>query len=312
MADASQQRAPSLAKLASMYQAQVSLCDGRDGLADGIISHPSACSFDPALIRCPNGTDTQTCLTDGEIEVVRSLRHDLRLANGRTVYSRYGLGSPGEGFGVFMPLDPSGAPTVASFFSKAFLAYLVYNDPNYDPALYDLDRDLPTVKRVIEGVDDFSADTAPLARYLRAGRKVILWRGEEDPIASHIDTIRSFDRIADAAGRDAENARLYTPPGLQHCGLGGPGADRFDLLAALKDWVEEGRAPRDIEASKTDAAGNVLFTRPLCAFPRYPRYSGYGDPNDAASFRCVVGTSHKVGGGATRDEAGPVSVTQWR
>lgn len=31
------------------------------------------------------------------------------------------------------------------------------------------------------------------------------------------------------------------PPGVQHCG-GGPGADSFDLIAALATWVEKGYA----------------------------------------------------------------------
>jgi hypothetical protein len=37
--------------------------------------------------------------------------------------------------------------------------------------------------------------------------------------------------------------------------------------------------------------GNVLFTRPLCGYPRYPRF--IGDPNDASSFRCVGPGRHK-------------------
>ena len=102
---------------------------------------------------------------------------------------------------------------------------------------------------------------------------------------SHFDTIRSYESMADAAGRHAGNARLYTPPGVNHCG-GGPGADGFDMIGALTKWVEKGRAPDRLSATKVDSAGNVLFTRPLCEYPKYPHYIG-GDPSDASSFRCV-------------------------
>jgi len=44
--------------------------------------------------------------------------------------------------------------------------------------------------------------------------------------------------------------------------------------------------------ARTDSAGNVLFTRPLCESPRYPRYDGQGDPKEASSFRCVLPTHH--------------------
>ncbi len=276
---------PSAAKMASLYRAELAQCDASDGLADGIISNPRACRFDPATIACPAGVDNDSCLTDAEIEAVNTIRSDVRLASGTLVYSRLGIGNPATGFGVFMPLGPPGSPTVASF-GAAHLRYIVYGDPAYDPATYDVDHDLRTVVNVIEAMYDFSANTSPLARYLRSGKKMIVWQGTEDTAVSHFDTVRSYERMAEAAGKGAENARLYTPPGVNHCG-GGPGADRFDMIGALADWVENGREPRTLPASKVDATGQVRFTRPLCEYPRYPRYVGYGDPSDAASFQCV-------------------------
>jgi pimeloyl-ACP methyl ester carboxylesterase len=276
---------PSAAKMASLYRAELAQCDATDGLADGIISNPRACRFDPATIGCPAGVDNDSCLTDTEIQAVNTIRSDLELANGKLVYSRLGIGNPAKGFGVFMPLGPPGSPTVASF-GAAYLQYIVYSDPAYDPATYDVDRDLRTVVRVMEGVYDFSAGTVPLAKYLRSGKKMIVWHGTEDTAVSHLDTIRTYKKMADAADEGAENARLYTPPGVLHCG-GGPGADRFDVLGAMTDWVEDGRAPRTLLAAKVNSTGSVLFTRPLCEYPRYPRYIGHGDPNDASSFECV-------------------------
>ena len=290
---AGQHTAPSPEKLTLLYQAQVARCDRRDGLVDGIISNPASCRFRVETLRCAPGASTDSCLTDEEIAAVNATRTDLTLANGKTVYSGLGSGNPGTGFGVYMPLGGPGSPTVADFLNSAFLPYIVYSDPNYSTDTYDVDSDLRTVVNVIERDFDFSANTAPLARYLRSGKKIIVWHGAEDGLMSHLDTVRSYEPMADAAGRHVANARLYTPPGVQHCG-GGPGADAFDLLASLTRWVERGRAPHALTASKLDPEGNVLFTRPLCEHPEYPHYVGYGDPNDARSFRCVGPANHRL------------------
>jgi tannase/feruloyl esterase len=284
-----QLEAPSAAKLATLDQAQVSQCDAVDGLADGIISHPEACRFDVASLRCPDGVNSDSCLTDAEIDVVKTLRADLRLANGRLAYPGFGVGNPATGFGVFMPTGGPGTPNFATFLAGSFLPYMVYNNPAYDPTTFDLDADFPTVLDVFERQYDFTANTDPLAHFLRTGNKILLWHGAEDTLVSHEDTIRSFGRLTDAAGRHAANARLYVLPGVQHCG-GGNGASQIDFLSVLRDWVERGRSPRNLVATRNDPAGNVLFARPLCEYPNYPRYEGEGDPADAASFRCVAPT----------------------
>jgi feruloyl esterase len=281
-----QLEAPSDAKLAALQQAQVMQCDARDGLADGIISHPEACRFDAASLRCPDGVNSDSCLTDAEIDVVKSLRADLRLADGRLAYPRFGLGNPATGFGVFMPVGGPGTPNFATFLGGSFLSYMVYHDPTYDTTTFDLDADYPTLFDVFERQYDFTANTDPLARFLRTGNKILLWHGAEDTLTSHVDTIRSFRKLTDAAGRHADNARLYVLPGVQHCG-GGNGANQIDFLSVLRDWVEKGRSPRNLVVTKNDPAGNVLFARPLCEYPKYPRYDGEGDPADAPSFRCV-------------------------
>jgi feruloyl esterase len=138
----------------------------------------------------------------------------------KVVYARFGIGNPATGFGVFMPLGGSGTPTVAAFLAGNFLPFLVYNDANYDPATYNVNRDLRTVVDVMEHTYDFSANTTPLAKYLRSGKKIIVWQGAEDTLMSHIDTIQSYETMASLAGRDSDNARLYALPGVEHCGGG--------------------------------------------------------------------------------------------
>ncbi len=74
-------------------------------------------------------------------------------------------------------------------------------------------------------------------------------------------------------------------PGMQHCG-GGEGPNSFDPMAALEQWVENGKAPDQIIASHRQRDGTVDRTRPLCPYPKVAKYKGSGSIDDAASFVC--------------------------
>ena len=60
----------------------------------------------------------------------------------------------------------------------------------------------------------------------------------------------------------------------------------WDSLSALENWVEDGVAP--VNQIVTDTVGVPGRTRPLCEFPAWPRYSGSGDINVAASYTCAT------------------------
>jgi feruloyl esterase len=112
--------------------------------------------------------------------------------------------------------------------------------------------------------------------------------GTDDTLLSHYDTARTFLEMTEAAGgKGRDNAKFYTVAGMGHC-YGGPGADTFDMVTPLTQWVEQGIKPGTIIASKLNADGSVQFTRPLCEYPRYPHYHGHGDPNNATNFDCVM------------------------
>jgi len=61
----------------------------------------------------------------------------------------------------------------------------------------------------------------------------------------------------------------------------------WDSLTALENWVERGVAPSAQIVS--DSVGVPGRTRPLCEYPRWPKYRGTGDVNSAASFDCASG-----------------------
>ena len=51
-----------------------------------------------------------------------------------------------------------------------------------------------------------------------------------------------------SASRRLEFARLYTAPGVDHVGSGAPA--NVDMLSVLVDWVENGKAPGDLEVTE--------------------------------------------------------------
>jgi feruloyl esterase len=59
------------------------------------------------------------------------------------------------------------------------------------------------------------------------------------------------------------------------------------MIDAISKWVEQGKAPDRIEASRV-RAGKTDRTRPLCPYPQVARYSGKGSIDEAANFHCVV------------------------
>ena len=80
-------------------------------------------------------------------------------------------------------------------------------------------------------------------------------------------------------------------PGVDHCGparADGPGITEagFDPLTALEKWVGDGVARDSVLATKVDKDGNVLWARPLYAFPQIAMYRGAGDTKDAANYCC--------------------------
>jgi feruloyl esterase len=265
----------SAAKGMAVLQAQLAACDARDGLADGIISNPEACRFDPAELRC-SGPSDDSCLTDEEIEAIETIRSDLVDASGRVIGAPFGLG------------DPSAAIFSATVLGGGFLSMSFgTGDPIYDVSLFDLERDFPTVMTVLDKVYAMTASLDGLTRYLQQGKRLMLWQGWEDMVVMPYVSTRIYHALQETAGPHAdENVRLYMMPGVGHC-LGGAGADTFNLLEAMAEWVENDVAPDDsIVASKIDPdTGATTFTRPLCEYPRVPVYKG-PDPDDAGSFVC--------------------------
>ncbi|SAI05308.1 Tannase and feruloyl esterase [Bordetella ansorpii] len=278
------------AKLNLLTSKATAACDALDGVADGVIDDPRQCTaarFDVDTLLC-TGADAADCLTIDQISAAKKIYQGPR--NPRTDaqwYPGWPVGSESGWSGYMGTTEPVRAD---------FWRYWVFDDPHWNWWTFDFDRDVSyAYAKVAPWVDQTSTD---LSAFKANGGKMIVYHGWSDPVVSAHDSIDYYGRVRQAQGsQDAMDAfyRMFLVPGMGHCG-GGPGvtglrsdaaspAASSDILAALDRWVEQGRAPDDLVATRMSGA-SVSRTRPLCAYPTQATYRGSGDPDVATNYTC--------------------------
>src|SRR6202011_4934661 len=108
-----------------------------------------------------------------------------------------------------------------------------------------------------------------------------------DPGISPLNSVNYYETVADAMGGTSkvrDSYRLFMMPGMAHC-RGGDGVNSFDSINVMEQWVEHGKAPEQILASRVQD-GKTERTRPLCPYPQLATYKGTGSTDDAANFVC--------------------------
>jgi hypothetical protein len=128
-----------------------------------------------------------------------------------------------------------------------------------------------------------------LSRFAARGGRLVILENMADYAQSPYAGIRYFENVQRKLGKEktAEFARLYTAPGVDHVGSGAPA--NVDMLAVLVDWVENGKAPGDLEVTEQKVEAPAFETTralPLCQWPAWPHYKS-GEANRAASFACA-------------------------
>jgi feruloyl esterase len=287
-------------------------CDALDGAADGLVQDTRSCQARFNLQRdvptCA-GVRDGTCLTQAQKEVIDGIAKGATLTNGERFYAPfpYDAGWAGANMAVWefraaLNLD-SGA--VGTIFQVPPSTQPLTAGPAFSLGL-DIDSTLPRLyaSDAVYTESAMSFMTPPDVRdyndVRRRGAKMIVYHGVSDAIFSVADTVRWYRGVDSRSGNRAEDfVRLYTIPGMNHCG-GGPAADQADFITPLVRWVEQGVAPQAIVAgvrgvgnaaavnTELPAAWSPTRTRPLCPYPSVARYKG-GNVEDAASFECRSG-----------------------
>ena len=261
-------------------------CDTLDGVKDGILEQPNKCEFDPSEVQCKTG-ESSNCLSKGEADALRIMYKGHALADGRKVFPGFAIGAETERSGW---RDP--AKTGTGQMGIDYYRWIVFGDPDWNMAQFDLNRDYAiAVKRTGEIIDAANPD---IKAFTEKGGKLLLWHGWNDTLIPAEGTIDYYNAVKSELGAGADQSvRLFMAPGANHC-FGGVGPSFFDKLGEIDRWVETGSPPTRIVATKYD---NDMFkligmpakparTRPLCVWPQAAHYSGSGSTDDAANFTC--------------------------
>ncbi len=295
-------------------------CAKVDGVDDGLIQNPAACSFDPYSLVCKPGQEAD-CLSTGQADSLNVYFSAVRNIYGGIVYPGFavsnlstsatgpltgggadvwstGLAPPAD-FNAREPFGNTGfAPAPYGYqFSDHIIQDIVIQNPGYNLRDFPVSTDgyvgsdaLATFDaRTTAGV---ATDPAGYSRFIQGGRKLIIYHGYSDPALTPFRTIGLYSQLAaNAGGYDKlqGSVRLFMVPGMQHC-IGGPGPNVFDTLTPLENWVEQNAAPSSIPAAhyvNDDLTKAVDRTMPLCPFPTQATFNGTGDVNAATSWSCA-------------------------
>jgi feruloyl esterase len=260
-----------------LHKAVLDACDALDGVKDGVLEDPQRCTFDPGVLAC-QGTSTTACLTPARVATARLLYSSQ--PNPDTGRAITGLARGSELGWTDLGWTASARATGLDQFR-----YLVFKDPSWEVTRFTFATDIVRAEET-DG-DTINALDPNLGPFIERGGKLIQYHGWSDPQISPASSVQYYQRVVERLGgadKVQGSYRLFMVPGMGHCG-GGEGPNRFDMVSALEEWVEHGRAPDAITASRL-ADGRVVRSRPLCSFPKVAKYTGQGSTDVATSFVC--------------------------
>ena len=144
-------------------------CDAKDGVADGMISDPLGCDFDPTVLACKPG-QTDGCIVPEKIGAIKKAFAGPKNAYGTQVYPGFlydaGIASKGFASGL-LALGPGGlfGPYTTATELDVDKAALHASDPLVEPA------------------------STNLSTFSLSGGKLIFFHGDSDPWFSPLDTL---------------------------------------------------------------------------------------------------------------------------
>ena len=271
----------SSAKTALATARAVAACDVVNGVHEGFIQNPYACSYnpvnDPTLTTASCTSTDNTCLTPAEAGAIQKIWQGAMNTSGKLLW-------PGVQRGASL----SGGLAGANPFSIAVAQpqFWVYFYPQWDWHTLNYDNYEAFFNLTMLRVNPLMGSENPnLSAFRDHGGKILMWQGGADQLIMTKGSSMYYDAVAaQMAGGDYSQLmpwfRHFIAPGVGHCS-GGAGPQPQNLFQTVVNWVENGVAPATITAT---GGGR---TRPLCPYPTVATYIGGGaDPNQFASWVC--------------------------
>jgi feruloyl esterase len=293
-------------KFALLSAPALAACLGKDGgvKTDAFLSDPRGCLFDPIVAQCRRGQDPGTCLTTAQVQAARKIYFGPHNLRGQMLFPGYepgGESASGDWDSWISGTSPS-APGSQYTLGFGFGCDLMKGMTTCNYLGINVDAQDAIARRTLQPI--LSSVNPDLSAFRRHGGKLIQYAGWADTAIAPENGLNYYRAVQRKIGDPHNFYRVFMVPGMAHCS-GGAGPNAFgngtsngpvidsdhDVLKALEKWVEQGPAPRQIIAThyvNNTAAQGIQFQRPLCPYPERGEYAGHGDPNNAASFSCVV------------------------
>ena len=115
------------------------------------------------------------------------------------------------------------------------------------------------------------------------------YHGWSDNQISPLNSVNYYESVLEVLGglsKVEDSYRLFVIPGVAHCGAG-DGMNRSDSISVMEQWVEKGKAPDQIIASRVQD-GKLTERFPLCPYPQVATYKKTGSTDDAKNFVCAA------------------------
>lgn len=287
-------------------------CDPQDGLTDNIVTNPRGCIFNPETLLCTTGAKSSECLTVPQISTLYKIYSDYQEPSQNLIFPHLELGSESQ-WPVLLGVE-GGKPHPLGY---EYIRYWLLNDPTWDFKAFNSSL-VELADRLDPG--NATADDYDMSPFQRRGGKLLHYHGEADALISSGSSNYFYNQVLrtlQPKGLDLDSWYRYFPvPGMLHCagsasncnapwyfaggnqagvlgtdvsGVPGFEDEEHDALLALIAWVEKGKAPERIVATKWSddgERGEVWRQRPICPYPRVAKFDGVGDPDKAANWKC--------------------------
>ncbi len=253
-------------------------CDQLDGLPDGILHDPTACTFDPASLQCSDGP-AEDCLSAAKVAAIKTV-YDGPRDSRRSLHAGFPFGAENidaNGWGSWLTGGNNFPPSAAYAFGMGTMRNFALHDASWSYENYNWENyrsDTAALAPVL------NAENADLSAFRDQGGKLLLFHGWADVALSGHMTTDYVDNVygVDSSARD--DVRLFMMPGVLHC-FGGPGPSLVDWLNAIETWHDSGTAPDQLAAAYPERDG----ARTICAWPQKARYTS-GNPDSPDSYVC--------------------------
>ncbi|KAF7196806.1 putative feruloyl esterase B-2 [Pseudocercospora fuligena] len=276
-------------------------CDNLDGAKDGIIEDPSLCTYKPVALQCPsNATNTSTCLTPAQVNIVTGIFSPYYGENGTLIYPRMQPGSEIAASRIVY----NGVPFP---YTTDWYRYAIYNDPSWNPAtLSSADAAYAHAKDPF-GIETWSGN---LSSFKSRGGKLLHYHGLMDGIISSDNSPRYYEHVSTTMGLAPAELdsfyRFFRISGTGHCD-GGDGAWQIgqvsggkrdaehNVLQRMIEWVEEGdgKAPESVVGTRyvdgtAGEGAEVEYERRHCKYPLRNRCVDKENWRSVDAWECVA------------------------